>query len=164
MSSDIPGGVAGGAVRRCHGCRAPAGGAAAGASAAPRGRPRSQEADRAILTATVELLAERGLAAMSIEEVAARAGSARRDLPALAVQGPARAGRVRRLVPRRTTAARHRHATRRPALGPARVGAGGHPDGDGADADRADRRGAVRPGIARGLAGPGLEPLRERRG
>ena len=41
---------------------------------APRGRPRSPEADRAILTATVELLAERGLAAMSIEEVAARAG------------------------------------------------------------------------------------------
>ena len=41
---------------------------------APRGRPRSQEADRAILAATVELLAERGLAAMSIEEVAARAG------------------------------------------------------------------------------------------
>jgi AcrR family transcriptional regulator len=40
----------------------------------PRGRPRSQEADRAILTATVELLAERGLTAMSIEEVAARAG------------------------------------------------------------------------------------------
>ena len=47
--------------------RVPAGGA-------PRGRPRSQEADRAILTATVDLLAERGLAAMSIEEVAARAG------------------------------------------------------------------------------------------
>ena len=44
------------------------------AGAAQRGRPRSQEADRAILTATVELLAERGLAAMSIEEVAARAG------------------------------------------------------------------------------------------
>ena len=41
---------------------------------AQRGRPRSQEADRAILTAAVELLAERGLAAMSIEEVAARAG------------------------------------------------------------------------------------------
>src|ERR1035441_11077478 len=39
-----------------------------------RGRPRSAEADRAILTATVELLADRGLAAMSIEEVAARAG------------------------------------------------------------------------------------------
>jgi AcrR family transcriptional regulator len=32
------------------------------------------EADRAILTATLELLAERGLDAMSIEEVAARAG------------------------------------------------------------------------------------------
>jgi AcrR family transcriptional regulator len=41
---------------------------------AQRGRPRSPEADRAILTATVELLAERGLTAMSIEEVAARAG------------------------------------------------------------------------------------------
>jgi AcrR family transcriptional regulator len=39
-----------------------------------RGRPRSQEADRAIMTATVDLLASRGLAAMSIEEVAARAG------------------------------------------------------------------------------------------
>src|SRR6185437_9456863 len=67
MSSDIPGGVAGGAG-------AAGGGAAGGAGAAARGRPRSQEADRAILTATVELLAERGLAAMSIEEVAARAG------------------------------------------------------------------------------------------
>src|SRR5690348_16144333 len=65
MSSDIPGGVAGGAG---------AADAAGAAGAAPRGRPRSQEADRAILTATVELLAERGLAAMSIEEVAARAG------------------------------------------------------------------------------------------
>jgi AcrR family transcriptional regulator len=50
----------------------PAGGAAAGG--AQRGRPRSPEADRAILTAAVELLAERGLASMSIEEVAARAG------------------------------------------------------------------------------------------
>ena len=53
------------------GGEAPGTGAAA---AAPRGRPRSQEADRAILAATVELLAERGLAAMTIEEVAARAG------------------------------------------------------------------------------------------
>jgi AcrR family transcriptional regulator len=43
-------------------------------TAAPRGRPRSPEADRAILVATVELLAERGLGAMSIEEIAARAG------------------------------------------------------------------------------------------
>ena len=39
-----------------------------------RGRPRSQEADRAILAAALDLLASRGLAAMSIEEVAARAG------------------------------------------------------------------------------------------
>ncbi len=42
--------------------------------AAPRGRPRSAEADRAILNATVDLLATRGLGALSIEEVAARAG------------------------------------------------------------------------------------------
>ena len=46
----------------------------AGASGGQRGRPRSQEADRAILTATLDLLASRGLAAMSIEEIAARAG------------------------------------------------------------------------------------------
>ena len=50
----------------------PAAGPAGGG--AQRGRPRSREADRAILTAAAELLAERGLAAMSIEEVAARAG------------------------------------------------------------------------------------------
>ena len=42
--------------------------------AGQRGRPRSQEADRAIMAATVELLAAKGLAGMSIEEVAARAG------------------------------------------------------------------------------------------
>lgn len=41
---------------------------------ARRGRPRSEEADRAILRAATEVLAERGLAGMSIEEVAARAG------------------------------------------------------------------------------------------
>jgi len=39
-----------------------------------RGRPRSEEADRAILAAAADLLAERGLTGMSIEEVAARAG------------------------------------------------------------------------------------------
>ena len=61
----LPGGAAAGGA-------APGGAAAGGA--APRGRPRSQEADRAILTAARDLLAERGLAAMSIEEVAARAG------------------------------------------------------------------------------------------
>jgi AcrR family transcriptional regulator len=43
-------------------------------SAGQRGRPRSQEADRAIMAATVELLAAKGLAGMSIEEVASRAG------------------------------------------------------------------------------------------
>jgi AcrR family transcriptional regulator len=41
---------------------------------AQRGRPRSAEADRAILDAAGALLAERGLSGMSIEEVAARAG------------------------------------------------------------------------------------------
>ena len=38
------------------------------------GRPRSAEADRAILVATLDLLAEVGLQALSIEQVAARAG------------------------------------------------------------------------------------------
>jgi AcrR family transcriptional regulator len=41
---------------------------------ARRGRPRSEQADRAILQAASRLLAERGLSGMSIEEVAARAG------------------------------------------------------------------------------------------
>jgi AcrR family transcriptional regulator len=54
MSSDIPAGGAG--------------------QAAGRGRPRSAEADRAILAAALDLLATRGLAAMSMEEIAARAG------------------------------------------------------------------------------------------
>ena len=48
--------------------------AGTGPSGVQRGRPRSPEADRAILEAAVTLLADRGLAAMSIEEVAARAG------------------------------------------------------------------------------------------
>ncbi len=60
----------------------PAAAAAAAAAAAvegspvppKRGRPRSQEADRAILDAAAQVLAERGLSGMSIEEVAARAG------------------------------------------------------------------------------------------
>ena len=84
MNRDIPSseaaeaGAAGAAVP----AEAGAAGAAVPAEAAgaerggggQRGRPRSQEADRAILTATVDLLGSRGLAAMSIEEVAARAG------------------------------------------------------------------------------------------
>jgi AcrR family transcriptional regulator len=45
-----------------------------GSGGAARGRPRSAEADRAILDAAGELLATRGLSGMSIEEVAARAG------------------------------------------------------------------------------------------
>src|SRR5258708_5677361 len=74
MSSDIAGGGAPrGDAAGPAGPVGPVGGAGPGPGA-PRGRPRSQEADLAILTATVGLLAERGLAAMSIEEVAARAG------------------------------------------------------------------------------------------
>jgi AcrR family transcriptional regulator len=42
-----------------------------------RGRPRSEEADRNILRAATEVLAERGLSGMSIEEVASRAGVAK---------------------------------------------------------------------------------------
>jgi AcrR family transcriptional regulator len=53
---------------------APDGSAEAGTGGGQRGRPRSPEANRAILAATLDLLASRGLAAMSIEEVAARAG------------------------------------------------------------------------------------------
>jgi len=45
-----------------------------GPAAPKRGRPRSEQADRAILEAAAELLTERGLAGMSIEEVASRAG------------------------------------------------------------------------------------------
>jgi AcrR family transcriptional regulator len=69
MSGEIPGGAV-----PAPATGAPAQGAGAPGTGAPRGRPRSAEADRAILTATLELLAERGLDAMSIEEVAARAG------------------------------------------------------------------------------------------
>ncbi|HEU5388101.1 MAG TPA: TetR/AcrR family transcriptional regulator [Streptosporangiaceae bacterium] len=71
MNGEIPGGTGTGGS---PGAPGPAGGAPRPAGGAPRGRPRSAEADRAILTATADLLAERGLAAMSIEEVAARAG------------------------------------------------------------------------------------------
>jgi AcrR family transcriptional regulator len=44
------------------------------ASRRPRGRPRSARADRAILDATIELLAERGYAGLTVEAVAGRAG------------------------------------------------------------------------------------------
>lgn len=56
----------------------PSGRNAAGAGAesgqAKRGRPRSEQADQAILAAAAGILAERGLGGMSIEEVASRAG------------------------------------------------------------------------------------------
>jgi AcrR family transcriptional regulator len=78
MSGDIP---AAGELAEAGGGEVGGGGAGGGGAGgggagggAQRGRPRSQEADRAILTATAELLADRGLSAMSIEEVAARAG------------------------------------------------------------------------------------------
>jgi AcrR family transcriptional regulator len=70
MNADIPDAAAGSSA----GSDGAAGADGAGASGVQRGRPRSAEADRAILNAAVDLLAERGLAAMSIEEVAARAG------------------------------------------------------------------------------------------
>jgi AcrR family transcriptional regulator len=62
MNGDIPDALAGSAAPEAAG------------GGAQRGRPRSQEADRAILSAALDLLGSRGLAAMSIEEVAARAG------------------------------------------------------------------------------------------
>jgi len=43
-------------------------------AAAPRGRPRSEVAERAILEATTELLDERGFVALTMEDVALRAG------------------------------------------------------------------------------------------
>jgi AcrR family transcriptional regulator len=64
MNRDIPSGES----------EAPEARGRSGEGGGQRGRPRSQEADQAILTATVDLLAAKGLAAMSIEEVAARAG------------------------------------------------------------------------------------------
>ena len=41
---------------------------------ARRGRPRNPEADRAIIEATLELVAEEGIGALSVESVAVRAG------------------------------------------------------------------------------------------
>ncbi len=43
-------------------------------AAIPRGRPRSERASKAILAATMELLLDQGLHAMSMDEVARRAG------------------------------------------------------------------------------------------
>jgi AcrR family transcriptional regulator len=75
MNRDIPSSEAAVSVEAAVAAGADAAvGAEAGGGGAQRGRPRSQEADRAILSATLDLLGSRGLAAMSIEEVAARAG------------------------------------------------------------------------------------------
>jgi AcrR family transcriptional regulator len=52
----------------------PGSSAASGSGPRSAGRPRSAEADIAILEAATAILAERGLAGMSMEEVAARAG------------------------------------------------------------------------------------------
>jgi AcrR family transcriptional regulator len=52
----------------------PAAAAEAGLTRRKPGRPRSADADRAILAATLGLLADVGLQALSIEQVAARAG------------------------------------------------------------------------------------------
>jgi AcrR family transcriptional regulator len=51
-----------------------AGSAASAAIPRRRGRPRSQQADKAILAAALDLFAERGPDALGIEQVAARAG------------------------------------------------------------------------------------------
>src|SRR6202035_327517 len=51
----------------------PPGGEAA-AEAAPRGRPRSEKAHKAVLDAAAELLLARGLSAVSMDVVAERAG------------------------------------------------------------------------------------------
>ena len=45
-----------------------------------RGRPRSEQVERAILRAAGDLLTEHGLAAMTIEDVAARAGVAKTSI------------------------------------------------------------------------------------
>ena len=46
-------------------------------TAAPRGRPRSEKAREAILSAAAELLLARGLGAVSMDEVAERAGASK---------------------------------------------------------------------------------------
>lgn len=51
-----------------------------GAEHSRRGRPRSEEVDRAVLHAAAEILAERGFDAMSIEEVASRSSVAKTSI------------------------------------------------------------------------------------
>lgn len=56
---------------------APVGTAGGSVTGRPRGRPRSEEADRAILAAAVEEIVANGTANLSMEAVAARAGVAK---------------------------------------------------------------------------------------
>ena len=72
--ADRNGPAAGSGPADRNGPAAGSGPAADSGPGATRGRPRSEAADRAILQAATDLLAERGLAGMSMEEVAARAG------------------------------------------------------------------------------------------
>lgn len=57
-------------------------------SSASRGRPRNEESDARIMTAACELLAERGVEAMTFEAIAQRAGATR---PAIYRRWPSKA-------------------------------------------------------------------------
>src|ERR1700744_1897023 len=82
VSTKSAGGVAGASQAGSDDATAPGGAVPGGAvspgppgGAAPqRGRRRGEQSDRAIMAAALELLAERGIDGMSIEEVASRAG------------------------------------------------------------------------------------------
>src|SRR5438874_10883422 len=60
--------------RRCRGARRPAMSTGGVGERPRRGRPRSERAQKAILAAAIELLLEQGLHAMSMDDVAKRAG------------------------------------------------------------------------------------------
>ena len=67
-------------------------------------RPRSEEARRKALAAVVDVIVERGVANLSIEEVAARSGVAKTTIYR---QWPERASLIIDAI--RTTFAAHRH-------------------------------------------------------
>ncbi|MFG2658154.1 TetR family transcriptional regulator [Streptomyces sp. NPDC048425] len=48
------------------------------------GRPRQEHVTRAVLDAVVDLVAESGMAALTMDAVAARAGVSKPDIPRLA--------------------------------------------------------------------------------
>ncbi len=72
MATELP--SSGRPSRARSGPAAPPRGAAGTTQAPPRGRPRSEKAHKAILAAAAELLLARGLAAVSMDAVAERAG------------------------------------------------------------------------------------------